>query len=272
MNELNNPAARLHSFLKKGQLEKKEAQSFAVWAKLLNTSTDNVPLLMRRISYVMELPAQIEREIHCISDINHDIHLRWLSRANAGISITEFHAGWNTFIGRFNAEIMYGIEVCADTLSRYRPEKEISESQLANLIEKLQALEHEFAEQQLSFSIQAFIQDRFTEIRMALEEVQYRGVKPLENVIETTIGKTAVNPSLYHESKNSPFGNHFWEYMGYLAVAITITTGSIQIGKDIVNLLPSDVGTTSEKSSINSRNANNPQLDASLSNIIIIET
>ncbi len=238
MEELNNPAARFHALLKKGQSKGKEEQCVNVWRELLQVPGNDTPLLLRRIGYVWELPRLIQDEIRELPDVNHDIYLKWLPRVNASITLVNFQNPWKTFIDRFDAEILYGIEICADALSRNRPEKTLSDSTLKDLSEKLSALLEEFSAQDFPASIAKFIRQRLEEIHSALEEYPYRGSSPLESVVENTFGKVVVSPEIYKESQNSNFGKKFWEYMGYVAVTVTVTTGAMQIGKDVVSLLP----------------------------------
>jgi len=245
MEKLNNPAARFHSLLKKGQSQKKDEQCAKVWGNILDVPSGDTSLLLRRMGHVMELPSLIALEIRELPNVNHDIHLKWLPRVNASIGIMNFQNPWKTFIDRFDAEILYGIEICADALSRSRPEKIISESLLKELSDKVAKLQEELSNEDIPISVANFIMERLEEIRLALEEYPYRGSAPLERALENTVGKVVICPTIYKECQSSNYGKKFWELMGYLAISVTITTGAIQIGKDVVSLLPSP-----EKSSV----------------------
>ena len=47
-----------------------------------------------------------------------------------------------------------------------------------------------------------------------------------------------LSPEIYQESQRTQKGKRFWEIMGKLAIILTITVSSVQIGKDIVSILP----------------------------------
>jgi len=241
MEALNNPAARFHALLKQGQSQGKDEQSSKVWEKLLNVPSGQTPLLLQRIGHVMELPSLIEAEIHELENVNHNIYLKWLPRVNASVGMLNFQNPWKSFIDRFDAEILYGIEICADTLSRSRPEKIISESTLNELAEKVTLLQKEFTEQSLPSNVALFISQHLEEIRLALEEYPFRGSAPLETALKNSIGGVVISPNVYQDCQKTPYGKKFWEFMGYLAISVTITTGAIQIGKDVVTLLPSAI-------------------------------
>jgi len=238
METLNNPAARFHSLLRIGQSQKKEEQCAKVWGNILNVPIGDSPLLLRRIGHVMELPSLIATEIRDLPNVNHDIYLKWLPRVNASIGMMNFQNPWKTFIDRFDAEILYGIEICADTLHRSCPEKIISESTLKELSDKVTKLQEDLSNEGIPTSVAHFIMERLEEIRLALEEYSYRGSAPLERALENTVGKVVISPNIYQECQSSSYGKKFWELMGYLAITMTITTGAIQIGKDTVSLLP----------------------------------
>jgi hypothetical protein len=224
MVELNNPAARFLELLKKGQSKGKEEQCVKIWRELLQVPEDDNGLLLRRIGYVWELPSLIASNIRELPDVNHDIYLKWLPRVNASIGMMNFQNAWKSFIDRFDAEILYGIEICADVLSRSRPEKTVSDSTIKELKERVSKLIEQFSTEGFPAPIAQFITERLEEIRSALEEYSYRGPAPLESAIENTVGKVVVSPELYQESHSSGFGKKFWEFMGYLAVTVTVIT------------------------------------------------
>jgi len=250
MEDLNNPASRFYSLLKAGQSEGMDEPSSKIWAKLLHVPEHDTPLLLRRIGYVISLPSQIKLEVESIPNVNHDIYLRWLPRVNASIGMLNFQAAWKNFITRFDSEILYGIEICSEMLSRSRPEKVISKSTMESLVDKLAQLQEEFQEENLPPDIAEFIFERLQEVRSAIEEYPLRGSEPLETVIHQCIGKIVIVPTIYQESKNTSFGKKFWEFMGYLAMAVTITAGSIQIGKEVFSLIPSDIDNSESVSDI----------------------
>lgn len=95
---------------------------------------------MRRVGHVLSLPSSIKEAMSYVDDIDRDIYLRWLPRVETSFSILNFQMAWRKFIERFDGEIMYGIEICSDRLSRERPEKIADEKLLSNLLEKVNQL------------------------------------------------------------------------------------------------------------------------------------
>lgn len=234
----NNPAGRLHALLSEGKSKQKDKRASEIWAELLNVPKEDTGLLLRRVGHVMTLPSRIKEAMSYVDDLDHSIYLRWLPRVESSFSILNFQMAWKQFIERFDGEVMYGIEICSDRLSRDRPEKVVDESRLESLYGKVNALLGELESIDLEPGTWFFIYDNLVKIKEAIEEYKVQGIKPLEAVFEQTIGEVVLMPEKYQRSQKSEEGRKFWEVMGYLAIVVTITAGTIQIGKDAVSILP----------------------------------
>ncbi len=250
----NNPAGRLHSLLSEGKGKQMDKPASEIWAEILEAPKEDTGLLLRRVGHVLSLPSSVKEAMSYIDDLDHNIYLRWLPRVEASFSILNFQMAWKQFIERFDGEIMYGIEICSDRLSRERPEKIADESNLNNLLEKVTDLLSDLDNVELDTNVWFYIYDHLMKIKEAIEEYKIRGIKPLEAVFEQTIGGLVLTPDIYNKSKDTPSGKRFWEVMGYLAIVVTITASSIQIGKDIVSLLPQleNTETTTDQNEIKS--------------------
>ena len=186
----------------------------------------------------MALPSSIKEAMSYIDNIDHDIYLRWLPQVEASFSSVNFDAQWRHFIDRFDGEIMYGIEICAERLSRERPEKTANEELLAGLSEKVNELLSELDTAELSANAWLYIHDHLVRTKEAIEEYRIRGIKPLEEAFQQSVGGVVLSPEIYKETQRTQKGKRFWEIMGRLAIVVSLTVGSVQIGKDIVSLLP----------------------------------
>lgn len=123
MESLNNPASRLLSIIKDGQQKSNTIISIDIWSEILSVPKENRALLLRRIGYVMALPLQIREKIYNIDNIDPKTYLKWLPRVENSFNMLNFQVPWKTFINNFDGTVMYGMEVCADLLSRRNPDK-----------------------------------------------------------------------------------------------------------------------------------------------------
>ena len=185
----------------------------------------------------MALPSSIKEAMSYIDDMDHSIYLRWLPEVEASFSILNFDMQWKNFIDRFNGEIMFGIEVCSDRLSRERPEKTANEDLLADLSKKVNELLSEIDSADLSGNVWLYIHDHLVRVKEAIEEYRIRGIEPLESAFQQAVGGVVLSPEIYKETQRSQKGKRFWEIMGRLAIVVSLTVGSVQIGKDVVSLL-----------------------------------
>lgn len=239
MKTSNNPAGRLHSLLMEGKEQSQQDRSIStVWAEILEVPPDDKGLLLRRVGQVMALPSSIKEAMSYIDDIDHSIYMRWLPEVEASFSILNFGMQWKNFIDRFNGEIMFGIEVCSEMLSRERPEKTANEELLADLSEKVNELLSEIDSADLSGNVWLYIRDHLVRVKEAIEEYRIRGIEPLESAFQQAVGGVVSSPEIYKETRRTQKGKRFWEIMGRLALVVAITVGSVQIGKDVVSFLP----------------------------------
>ncbi len=224
--------------LRAGQQLPKDKPASESWAQLLDVPKEDTGLLLRRIGHVMTLPAAIKVAMSNIEDLDHRVYLKWLPRVVASFGVLNFQMQWKQFIDRFYGEVMYGMEICSDRLSREIPEKTADEKLISNLLEKVNEMLSEVEKSGHEGSTWVFIRDHLIQIKEAIEEYKIRGIKPLEAAFENTVGAVVLKPEIYKESQKTEMGKRFWQIMGYLTLVVTITVGTIQIGKDVVSILP----------------------------------
>lgn len=242
----NNPAGRLHTLLQLGKVKEGNRQIGDVWSEILNVPNQDNSLLLRRLGQVMTLPSSIKQAMAFVEGVDHNIYLRWLSAVEAAFKELNFNHGWSRFINQINGEVMLGIEICSDQLSRFRPEKTIDENQLEELLKKVNDLLAQLESTDLKPDSWFFIYDNLTRVKEAIETYKIMGIKPLEVVVEQTIGEVNLNPEKYYESKTADGGKGFWEIMVRLLLLIDITAQSIQIGKEVVPLIELQDSPTTE--------------------------
>lgn len=209
------------------------------WACLLHVPKDNNSLLLMRVGHVMALPDSIRTTAYSISDIDHQIYLKWLPQVESALRVLNFETGWSEFINRFDGAVMYGLEICSDLLSRQRPEKTIEQESIESLRQQVDELLSATLNTALPEDIKSFIVTHASQIKIALEEYSLLGFGPLEHHVHTVVGALSFHPGLYERSKETEAGAGFWRFMGNVAVIVTVAAGAHQIGKDFFYLLSS---------------------------------
>ncbi|WP_157955150.1 hypothetical protein [Halomonas denitrificans] len=233
----NNPASRLLNIIQEGQKQKKDQQAASAWAAILDVPIGDKSLLMSRVGHVMALPAAIKSEVGQLENINHQLHLKWLSSVETSFSVLSLQIQWKQFIERFNAETIFGLEVCDDLLSRNRPEKVAEPESLKSLLEEVNALLDRLKEAELPLDLREFIFEHLYLVKNAIEEYKILGIRPLEAEVERLIGATARNPDICTRTRETDVGKRFWGVMGNLAIVTTIVVGQLQIGNEVFDAL-----------------------------------
>ncbi|MDY7116042.1 hypothetical protein RAN53_06745 [Halomonas sp. SSL-5] len=238
----NNPASRLLKLIQDGQKQKKDQQAFDAWAAILDVPKDDKSLLLSRVGHVMALPGAIKAEIEQVDNINHQLHLKWLPSVETSFGILNLQVQWKQFIERFNAETIFGLEVCGDVLGRNRPERVVDPASLKNMLNDINDLIGDLKEDELPPDLRDFIFEHLVLVKNAVEEYKIRGGRPLEAEVERLTGAVARNPQVWIRTRETDLGKRFWQVMGNLAIVTTVFVGQLQIGHEIFDALSPDDG------------------------------
>jgi hypothetical protein len=234
----NNPAGRLHALLTEGHRKLKDKPAEEVWAELLDVPKENKSLLLRRLGHVMALPAAIREKISNVQGIDSSVFLKELPRAEASFGILNFQMRWEEFITRFDRAVMYGLEVCSDVLSKQYPEKTISESSLAQLKTEVEELLNVLTSADIPNDLKQFIVEHLLAVKSVLEEYVILGSVPIQKEIRSVFGALAIDQTIYKRTRATTEGKRFWGIMRKLLLVTQTVMGMIQIGTDVISLLP----------------------------------
>ena len=241
MENINNPAARLLTVLKQGKMKSyMDKQASEAWANILSVEPKNKSILLRRIGYVMALPVSIKENIEQLDDVDNALLLKWMPKVENAFSMLNFQTPWKSFISIMDEAVIYGIEICADTLSRKLPEDTVKEDDLSKLLVEADDLIEKLSSTNIDRELHDYIFENLLDIKNAIEEYRIRGIKPLKDKVHSTLGELYLTPEIYHKNQSDPIGKKFMKIMGGLAILVTVSNGCIQIGKDIVSLIPND--------------------------------
>ena len=234
---INNPAGRLFNIIQAGKKEKNDKPAAEAWSNILDVPIKDKVLLLTRIGHVMALPGSIKEEIENLENIDHKLHLKWLPKVEKCFSLLNFQLPWSQFIDKFDGEIVYGMQICSDVLSRNRPEKVADPDIIKGLLPQVNELLKDLENENLPPNVRQFIYEHLCIAKKALEEYKIRGIKPLEAEVERLTGAVVRSPWVWLQTRKSSFGERFWKCMGHLAVATTIVVGGIQIGHEVFDAL-----------------------------------
>ena len=239
MKAQNNPAGRLGSILKAANsMNDKSVAAKVAWAEILETALDNIPLLLRRLGQVMELPEVVRQQIMRQKDIDQEVYLKWLPKVQRAFGNTNLKAPLSTFTDPIDEAALDGLDFCADLLSRKMPEKILDKGVLKSIYDDTNKLMEDIVGSDIDKDLKIFMLEKLDQVISAIKEYKIKGANPVEKVVESTYGAIVMHENIYKKTKDTKHGSDFWKILSRVAVVVGITVGSIQIGESIINLLP----------------------------------
>lgn len=239
MENLNNPAGRLLVLLRAGRDKKKHnLPAVDVWSDLLNVPVDDKTRLLREIGRVFQIPALIRSRIEQIPTVDPIVYLKWLPKLEQAFIVSTLAGPWRGCIDYVDDVAIYGIEVCDELLSRHSREKTLPRDQLDNLLRDTESLVHEVADCSIDEDLRQYILKHLEIVDRAIRDYILHGAQPLQEAVEAAVGSLVLNQETYKRTSETEVGGKFWKVMGRALMLVGITAATIQIGKDVVKLLP----------------------------------
>ncbi len=156
-----------------------------VWSELLLVPPDNRSALLFCLAEVLTLPAEIRKRVESDSSIGHEVYLKWLPSVEAALSILHLDQQWAQCIDKFDASVIYGIEVVDELLSRTQAEQTLDTDQLKQIHDEVSSLLKEvYAAADLDPAIRNFIIHHLEAVERAILNYRLRGAAPLRREVE----------------------------------------------------------------------------------------
>lgn len=238
MTSINNPAGRLKSLLDKGRGIDKATRLSQAWAQILEVDPKDKSTLLKHIGSLLALPADVRKEVTSLPELDHSVYLRWMPKVEKAFGILNLDMKWEQFYQHFTPEVMFGLDVCSEVLSRQAGQAELDEGQLTKLLEDVSSLLKELHSSDLPADLRERLAMHLVAVEDALKEYRIRGSRPVEAEVERLIGAVVRDPRLWKETRKTSAGEKFWLYMGRVAMLLAISVSAVQIGKDVVHVLP----------------------------------
>ena len=237
-NFYNNPAGRLLNIIEEGKRQPLDKAIYEIWSILLSVPPNNITLLLKRLAYVVSLIDEIEHRIKSVNDINHDIFLEWMHNARSAFKDLNLHRPWRFFIESFDEKVIYGLKICADILSRKKPERIVDENLLLDIMEEVDSLITQINDSNFDYNLKDFLLEKLLNIKYALEEYKIKGIKSLENIINSTIGSILIHRNCYEEIQKEDIGSKLWNIINRLVTITNLAQGLDQLFHQIIPMLP----------------------------------
>jgi len=237
MTKANNPAQRLLTILKAAR-DRPDGKAEVAWCDILSVESGKNPQLLRRLGLVLDLPNKIKEEIEKISGIDHDVYLKWMPAVQSSFSNINLGRNFNEFKNPLSDHTIYGLEVCAELLSRHSAEKILNPTDLKELDAEVTKLFDALLDSDLHPDLKSFILTRLDEIHLAILDYEFAGPKPLQRAVEAVVGSALFEKQKYDRFAGTEHYKAFWKIISKAALIVTIVSGTLQIADGLKKVLP----------------------------------
>ena len=170
----------------------------------------------------MQLPVDIRDQIQECPDATPDTHLRWVPDVERAFARSFLHGQWSGFIDHINDTCIYALEVCHLILSGYRPDAEVDEETLSNILDDVISLISDVTTSNIPTSVRDFMIDHLMQIDQAIQEFRISGASPLKEAVESAYFEIVRDPSLYKHTSDTKSGKKFWAIIFRVAAIFSI--------------------------------------------------
>jgi hypothetical protein len=218
-------------------------QSIAnAWAAALRMQPTDLPLLLRRLAMVFELPDEICAILRQIDEdyFDPDLAMRWEARISASLGPALFSGQQaQQLAGQFDGEALMSLEYCSGVLHRQRPERDINDfdlRQIRELIDDLEtAIDDGFRTGWLHGELLEFMTFHVAAMKRALEDLDIRGPAALEDALDKAVGAAYRRIDLTVRADDT--SRSVWKKFGNLilgvAAVLQIATSSLALPSQI---------------------------------------
>lgn len=235
MIKQNNPAARLHSILRKCREVANthgSKQMVGAWRSVFKLGEDvSDVVVMSKVALVYLLPSQIALEIRRFEQLDPELYLGWVPELTSALTLVSFKGAFNGFTAHLTDSLLTSIAFGADQLSRLCPEKMVGKEELQKLRDSAYDLYQKVQEADLPPDLSRYLLDHLYLIYDAIDNYQITGARGLERAFATTVGMVVSDPSLATKTKESTVGTQFWSVVGKAALLLKFAEGVRKLGE-----------------------------------------
>ena len=238
MNQPNNPAGRLHAFLSEAMKITGGKPGAHAMRSILGVKENDHSGLLRYLSFVWELPGEVERRIRRIEDLEHDTYLSWKPNVMGAFTNLNLQGPIQNFQNQIKPDDLARLEFCDERLSRKMPDNPVDEEALAGLLEDVSSLIGEVVDADIDHQLKEYVLRRLDAIERAIQAHKYAGTLPLREAVDAALGNIAFNREIARRVGENPTTSRLWKILGRAAICLSLITGPTQLESMVKGMLP----------------------------------
>lgn len=246
----NNAANRVLNILEEARVaaSKNASQSgYRVWAEVFNISIEgnSVPpeaeeTVTSSVLQLRKLIDEVEEGLRRFEGLDLELYLKPFPRLREVTRLsllpsTNFYAN----LTQLTEGDMTVLAFCAAKIAELPSEPVVTEEQLKELLEDVNALYDQVLESSLESELKRIILGQLNGIRTAIHEYHIRGIARLREELEKSIGVLVLNEDLIKQSNDKEEVKKFGSIITNMATYISIAANLSKLAEMVIRYLPS---------------------------------
>ena len=177
------------------------------------------------------LPMHAKEAVEELTNIDTQLLLRWYPKVEAAFMVPLSGTPISHFFSHIDPTVEYGVEVCAELLSRKLPEKIVSDENLKALQKDFAELRAEvIADDNIPPPLKKLILHHVNEILKAISDYDITGIQPLEHAVENAVGSVLLHPEIHQKTE---VGQSFGRKLKMAASILLLLQGLLQLPNEV---------------------------------------
>jgi len=206
-------------------------------AGALGLGADDNPKLTSALGQLMMLPEIVVKQIQQVDGIDHEMYLEWQPAVDQFFGTINLNAGWQSSRGILTEVALTKLNFCADVLSRTHREQDVSLELLDGFRNDAESLRDEILSSEVDPLVKAFLAEHLEAVIEAIELYAITGEKAIKQAVHTAFGASLLEKGVEEAAKGTVVWNKAKKLFTGIAIALTITNGTFQLGENVSNLL-----------------------------------
>lgn len=164
--------------------------------------------LMRSIKMVTEMVADLRQEVDSTDLVDEDkqFYLRDLPNVTNIFAPGSLVRGWNDVIAAVTPQMIANFEHLDRVLNRRSQERDLSADDFGPFLAEIDGALIELGQLEIDVSLKELIASQLREIKLAIDEYRFRGVKGLQPAVAGYIGSLALAHAELAQATTTPEG------------------------------------------------------------------
>jgi len=235
----NNPAGWLQRIVEKARTVPTNVSVRQGWAQVFGLDPGNLYGILQSIAEFVKLVEEARKAVTNLKGFEHNLYHRPIERLEDVLSHMNLDSSWSSVVASFDENLLYGLSVTNDVLSKFSKEVELDEETLKDLQYQLKELEENLVTSDIPEELMVFLVDQLERMRNALLNYSLFGPGQVREAVENATGAFILHARELGPFWDNPIIKRLISILTILASAVTVYQGGQLLTEGIRKLLSS---------------------------------